>query len=552
MSIFTREMLASAASSPRGLTVGTVADPIRLSWSEVHDQAKRMAGGLATRGVDRHGSVAVLAAGAADIAPLAQAVWLRRAALTVLQQPTPRTDLAVWLDDTVRAILMIHADVVVVGEPFLMALDHLLAHNLAVCAVESLRGAEPIRPDDADEADEADIAMRQLTSGTTGVPKAVEISHGNLAASSVAIRDALALDADTDVMASWVPLSHDMGMIAFVVFPMHLGVETVVLTTEQFLRRPLVWAELISRHRATITSGPNFTYSLLARILQHADPTDIDLSSLRVAAFGGEPVDHRVLANFAAVGARFGLRPSAPAPAYGLAEATLLVSLGAPLDQTVVDAVSRQAVTEAHHAQPVPDDSADVQHVVCQGFPVTGMDLRIARDRTAQGPREIGAIELRGPALASSYLTSDGVFPLARGDGWFDSGDLGYLDEEGRVYVCGRTKDLIVLAGTNLYPQDIERAAGDVDGVRKGCVIALHVDAEREGFAVLAEVRNADDEDARLRISREITGRVNSQVGHAPREVRLFPAGSLPKTASGKLRRDSARELLSQACRPSV
>jgi fatty-acyl-CoA synthase len=552
MSIFTREMLASAASSPRGLTVGTVADPIRLSWSEVHDQAKRMAGGLAARGVDRHGSVAVLAAGAADIAPLAQAVWLRRAALTVLQQPTPRTDLAVWLDDTVRAILMIHADVVVVGEPFLMALDHLLAHNLAVCAVESLRGAEPIRPDDADEADEADIAMRQLTSGTTGVPKAVEISHGNLAASSVAIRDALALDADTDVMASWVPLSHDMGMIAFVVFPMHLGVETVVLTTEQFLRRPLVWAELISRHRATITSGPNFTYSLLARLLQHADPTDIDLSSLRVAAFGGEPVDHRVLANFAAVGARFGLRPSAPAPAYGLAEATLLVSLGAPHDQTVVDAVSRQAVTEAHHAQPVPDDSADVQHVVCQGFPVTGMDLRIARDRTAQGPREIGAIELRGPALASSYLTSDGVFPLARGDGWFDSGDLGYLDEEGRVYVCGRTKDLIVLAGTNLYPQDIERAAGDVDGVRKGCVIALHVDAEREGFAVLAEVRNADDEDARLRISREITARVNSQVGHAPREVRLFPAGSLPKTASGKLRRDSARELLSKACRPSV
>ena len=552
MSIFTREMLGSAASSPHGLTVGTVADPIWLSWGELHDHAKRMAGGLAARGVGRQGSVAVLAAGAADVAPLAQAVWLRRAALTVLQQPTPRTDLTVWLDDTVRAIRMIRADVVVVGEPFLMALDHLLAHNLAVCTVESLRGAEPIRPDDADEADEADIALRQLTSGSTGVPKAVEISHGNLAASSVAIRDALALDADTDVMASWVPLSHDMGMIAFVVFPMHLGVETVVLTTEQFLRRPLVWAELISRHRATITSGPNFTYSLLARILQHAEPTDIDLSSLRVAAFGGEPVDHRVLANFAAVGARFGLRPSAPAPAYGLAEATLLVSLGAPHDQTVVDAVSRQAVTEAHHAQPVPDDSADVQHVVCQGFPVTGMDLRIARDGMAQEPREIGAIELRGPALAGSYLTSDGVFPLPRGDGWFDSGDLGYLDEEGRVYVCGRTKDLIVLAGTNLYPEDIERAAGDVDGVRKGCVIALRVDAEREGFAVLAEVHNADDEDARLRISREITARVNSQVGRAPREVRLFPAGSLPKTASGKLRRDSARELLSQACRPSV
>jgi fatty-acyl-CoA synthase len=545
MSIFTRGILASAASSPHGLTAGTVADPIRLSWSEVHDQAKRMAGGLAAKGVGRHGSVAVLATDAADVAPLAQAIWLRGAALTMLQQPTPRTDLAVWLGDTVRAILMIRADLVVVGEPFLMAQDHLLAHNLAVCAVESLRGAEPIEPADADEADEADIALRQLTSGSTGVPKAVEISHGNLAATAVALCNALDIDTDKDVLASWLPLSHDMGMITFIQFPMQVGMETVIVATEQFVRRPLVWAELISRHRATFTAGPNFAYSLLTRMLQRADPTDIDLSSLRLAVNGAEPINHRDLVNFASVGARFGLRPSAPTAAYGLAEATLVVSVGSLHNQAIVDSVSRQAVTEAHRAQPVPDDSEDVQHVVCVGFPVTGMDVRIARDGTAQEPREIGAIELRGPAVARSYLTSDGVFPLASRDGWFDSGDLGYLDEEGRVYVCGRTKDLIVLAGTNLYPHDIERAAETVDGVRKGCVIALRVDAEREGFAVLAEVHSADEQDVRLRISRDITARVNHQVGHAPREVRLFPAGTLPKTASGKLRRSSARKLLS-------
>ncbi len=541
MSTFTRDVFASAASSPHGLNVGTVADPVRLTWREVHEQAKRMAGCLAAKGIGRHDSVAVLAADAADVAPLAQAIWMRGAALTMLQQPTPRADLAVWLDDTLRAIRMIRADVVVVGEPFLMALEHLAAVDAPACTVESMRGAEPIEPEDADEAD---IAMRQLTSGSTGIPKAVEISHGNLAANADAMRVGLATDVDQDVMVSWLPLSHDMGMVAFICFPMQLGIEAVVVTSDQFLRRPIMWAELISRHRATITSGPNFAYSILARVLEPADPDAIDLSSLRIACNGAEPVDHRDLLYFATVGARFGLRPSAPMPSYGMAEATLGISFSAHDEPPIVDVVSRQAVSRAHHARPVPDDADDVQHIVCLGVPLPGMDVRITRDTTVLGPREIGTIELRGPAVASRYVTVDGVVSLARHDGWFDTGDLGYLDEEGRMYVCGRTKDLIVLAGNNLYPHDIERAAATVDGVRRGCVIALRVDAEREGFAVLAEVHNADEDDVRVRISRDITARVHRHVGHAPREVRLFPPGTLPKTSSGKLRRKGARALL--------
>ena len=546
MSTFTRDVFAAAATSSRGLTVGTLDDPVSLTWREVHEQAKRVAGCLAARGIGRHDSVAVLAADAADVAPLAQAIWMRGAALTMLQQPTPRADLAVWLDDTVRAIRMIRADVVVVGEPFLMALEHLAAHDVAVCTVESMRGGEPIEPEDADEAD---IALRQLTSGSTGIPKAVEISHWNLAANTVAISAGLDIDIDRDVVASWLPLSHDMGMIGFICFPMQLALEAVVVTSDQFLRRPIVWAELISRHQATITAGPNFAYSILARVLERTNLHTIDLSSLRVAINGAEPIDHRAVRNFAAVGARFGLRPSAPMPTYGLAEATLAVSFGAHDDPPIFDTVSRQAVSRAQRAQPVPDDSEDAQHIACLGVPLTGMDVRITRDGTVQGPREIGAIELRGPAVADRYLTVDGVVALARHDGWFDTGDLGYLDEQGRIYVCGRTKDLIIVAGNNLYPHDIERAAGTVDGVRKGCVIAVRVDAEREGFAVLAEVQNADEENVRLRISRDITARVNHHVGHAPHEVRLLPAGTLPKTSSGKLRRNSARELLHQGTR---
>ncbi|MEE6179349.1 long-chain-fatty-acid--CoA ligase [Mycobacterium sp. 050134] len=544
--MLTRQISATATSSPRGLTGGTVASPIRLSWGEVQERATRMATGLAHQGVKPHGSVAVLAGDAADVAALAQATWFLRAALTMLQQPTPRAHPAVWLADTVRAIRLIEADVVVVGDAFLVALDQLAGQGVQVCTVDSLRSAAPAALD-ADDAHNGDIALRQLTSGSTGVPKAVEISHANLAANAVALFEGMDVDPGTDVIVSWLPLSHDMGMVGFVCAPMQMGVETVVVPPQEFLARPIVWAELIHRHRATITSGPSFGYGVLTRALRRVEqPGPIDLSSLRVAIVGAEPVDHRQLTEFAAAGARFGLRPAASVPAYGLAEATLVVSLAVSRDRPVVDTISRREASDNQRALPLADETDDAQHVVCLGPPVPGTDVRITRAGIALGPREIGAIEIRGPSVAASYLTSDGVTRLASTDGWFGTGDLGYLDERGRIYVCGRAKELIVVAGKNLYPHDIERAAEEVAGVRTGCVIALRIDDEvaGEGFAVLAEVRDVDDEATRVRISRDITAQVSRHVGHLPRQVRLFPAGALPKTSSGKLRRTSARELL--------
>jgi fatty-acyl-CoA synthase len=549
VSILARQMFAAAAASPHALTAGTAAEPVRLPWAEVHQQARRMAGWLAAQGIGPGSSVAVLAADAGDVAPLIQAIWMRRGAFTMLQQPTPRMDLTMWLEDTARAIRMLNADIVVVGEPYLLALDHLAAQGFTAYTVNSTRHGSAV---EALDADETDIAMRQLTSGSTGVPKAVEISHANVAANTVAMRTAVDLDIDRDVLLSWLPLSHDMGMVAFLLVPMQLGIEAIVVTPDQFVRRPVIWAELITRHRATMTAGPNFAYSVLARVLDRVSSAEIDLSSLRVAVNGAEPIDHRDLTHFVTAGARFGLRPSVPTPAYGMAEATLAVSFGALEGTPTVDSVSRDAVTARQHASPVSgdDDQRDdvVQKVVCVGSPVAGIDLRITRAGKTRRPREIGHIEIRGPAVAARYLTENGFVPLAGADGWFDTGDMGYLDEVGRVYVCGRAKDLIVLRGKNLYPNDIERAAASVDGVRKGCVIALRVDgdAQREGFAVLAEAHGADDAGARPQLIRQIVARVSSQIGHSPRHVLVLPAGTLPKTPSGKLRRTAARQLLTE------
>jgi fatty-acyl-CoA synthase len=402
----------------------------------------------------------VLAADAADVAPLAQAIWMRRAALTMLQQPTPRADLAVWLGNIVRAIRMIRAEVVVVGEPFLMALDHLAAHDVAVCNVESLRGARPIEPEDADEAD---IALRQLTSGTTGIPKAVEISHGNLAANSVAMSAGVDIDIDRDVVVSWLPLSHDMGMIGFICFPMQLALEAVVVTSDQFLRRPIVWAELISRHRATITSGPNFAYSVLARVLERSDPDAIDLSSLRVAINGSEPLDHRDVKNFAAVGARFGLRSSAPMPSYWVAEATLAVYLSAHDERPIFDTGSRGAVSgpTAHSQFQLLEDA---QHIVAWDFRSRAWTCASSGTQQCRGQR-LAPSNFADPAVAGRYLTVDGAFhspAMTAGSTpatWITSTRRGVSTSAAR-----RTSSW--WPGINLS-DDIERVTATVDGVRQ-------------------------------------------------------------------------------------
>src|SRR3954453_22782201 len=336
MSRFLATLLESAARSSHGMVTGEPREPVRHTWAEVHDRARAMAAALRT-GPDGcpallHGSaVGALAGEPVAIAPLAQAVWLCGGSVTMLHQPTARTDLAAWAEDTVSVLKMIDAGLVLLGSPFDALAQVLAERGIAFRTMDSLVGDGESFTADADVAGEGDTALLQLTSGSTAEPKAVRITHGNLFANITGMVTAAALDTGRDVMVSWLPLFHDMGMVGFLTVPMVTGLELVKVTPVDFLTGPLVWAELISRYGGTITAAPNFAYALLGRRLAGADDGAFDLSTLRIALNGAEPIDPVAVHAFTAAGARFRLSPKSVLAAYGMAETVLGVSF-APID----------------------------------------------------------------------------------------------------------------------------------------------------------------------------------------------------------------------------
>ncbi|WP_067852937.1 fatty acyl-AMP ligase [Nocardia shimofusensis] len=539
MSKFTEEMYATALRSDYGLVTGEPDAPVRHSWGQIHTVARRMAGALADAGIGPGDAVGVLAGMPVDIAPACQAVWMRGGSITMLHQPTPRTDLALWARDTETVLRMIEARAVVLGAPFEVAEPLLRERGIAVVTLEQLGAGSEIEPVDTAEDD---VALLQLTSGSTGSPKAVRITHGNFYVNAYAMFDRVKFRPDSDVMISWLPLFHDMGMVGFLSVPMQIGAEVVCVTPLDFLRRPLLWAELIDRYRGTVTAAPNFAYSLLARRLAQAEPGSIDLSSVRYMWNGAEPVDADTMNALARAGAPFGLDPMALTPVYGMAETTLAVSIPDPGKGQVLDVVDADLLEALGKAVPVTEHGhhGAVRRLPTLGYLVDHLEGRVVdSDRNPLPTRSVGVIELRGPAVTTGYITVEGFLPAQDADGWLDTGDIGYFTEDGLVVVCGRVKDVIIMGGRNIFPTDVERAAMRVPGVRPGNAVAVRLDAgqKRESFAVVVESNDHEDDDAVRRIEREIVHAVFAEVGARPRTVAVLGPGALPKTSSGKLRR---------------
>jgi fatty-acyl-CoA synthase len=543
VSRFTEKMFRNARESTKGMVTGEPHDPVRHTWLEVHERARRVAGGLAAAGVGHADAVGVLAGAPVEIAPTAQGLWMRGASLTMLHQPTPRTDLVLWAEDTTTVVDMIEAKAVIVSEPFTAAAPVLKDRGITVLTVEELLTFDPIDPV---ETGEDDLALMQLTSGSTGSPKAVQITHRNIHSNAEAMFIGAQYDVDKDVMVSWLPCFHDMGMVGFLTIPMYFGAELVKVTPLDFLRDTLLWAKLIDKYKGTMTAAPNFAYALFAKRLRNqAEPGQFDLSTLRFALSGAEPVDPSDVDDLIDAGKPFGLKASAILPAYGMAETTLAVSFSECDAGLVVDEVDADLLAALRRA--VPATHGNTRRLASLGPLLEGLEIRIVdEDGNVLPPRGVGVIELRGEPLTPGYITMGGFIPAQDEQGWYDTGDLGYLMENGHVVVCGRVKDVIIMAGRNIYPTDIERAAGRVPGVRPGCAVAVRLDAghSRETFAVAVESNAFEDPAEVRRIEHQVAHEVVTEVDMRPRNVVVLGPGTIPKTPSGKLRRSTSVALV--------
>lgn len=543
LSKFTETMYSTAQSSSKGLVTGEPDCPVRQTWGEVHARARRVAGGLATAGVGPGDAVPVLAGAPVEIAPTGQGVWMRGASLTMLHQPTPRTDLQRWAEETTAVVKMIGAKTVVISDPFMAAAPLLSELGMQVLTIDQLLDGRPIDP--VETADD-DVALLQLTSGSTGAPKAVQITHRNFVCNAEAMFLGANVDIDTDVIVSWLPLFHDMGMTGYLTVPMYFGAELVKVTPMDFLRDTLLWAKLIDKYQGTMTAAPNFAYKLFARRLRkQAQPGQFDLSSLRWALSGAEQVEPADVEDLCEAGKPFGLRPEAILPAYGMAETTVAVSFSECGAGLVVDEVDADLLAVLHRA--VPATRGKTRRLATLGRLLKGLEARVVdEDGSILPVRGVGVIQVRGESVTLGYETMAGFVPAQDDRGWYDTGDLGYFTETGHVVVCGRVKDVIIMGGRNIYPTDIERAAARVSGVRPGSAVAVRLDAghSRETFAVAVESNHWQNPTEVRRIEQQVAHEVVAEVDVRPRNVVVLEPGVIPKTPSGKLRRAHALALV--------
>ena len=531
--------LRAATGHPSGVTFVDLSErETSLSWGDVHDRAARAAAGLAALGVRRGDRVAIVLRTEPAFLDAFLGAWLAGAVPVPLYPPVRLGRMDEYVRSTARMLSVSGARVVVSRGGVKRLLGRAVEQALPPLGCVSADDLLAARPVAEVEVSPADLAVVQFSSGSTVDPKPVALTHGALAAQVAALTQAVAAGPE-DALVSWLPLYHDMGLVGAPLGALSYPGPLVLLPPEHFLARPALWLRALARHRGTISAAPSFAYAYAAERVKDEDLAGVSLASWRLALDGAEQVSGEVMRRFAGRFARFGFDPAALVPVYGLAEATLAVTFGRrgrALEGRRVDAprLAREGVV-------APGD----REVVSVGTPVPGVEVELRDERGVPVPEgRLGRIHVRSPSLMREYLGDPRATAQALRGGWLDTADLGFV-LGGELHVHGRAKDVVVVRGANHAPEEFEAALAGLPGVRPGCAVAVGgaTDAGGEGLVMLVE-RRRDGALPDAPLEQAVRAAVLERTGVAPHLVRVLAPGTLPRTSSGKLRRQEAARRL--------
>jgi len=512
---------------------------LALPYRELRAEALALAGRLLAAGLAPGDRIGLIADTTADFVRAFFACQYAGLAPTPMPLPTPLGGRDAYIAQIARMLRAAAAGAVIAPPEF----DGWVAEAAEAAGVAlTLRLADlppadgqtlpPIAPEQT--------SYLQFSSGSTRSPTGVVVTHQALMANAVAItRDGLQV-VPQDRAVSWLPLYHDMGLIGFLLSPIASQMTVDLLPTAAFVRRPLLWLDLIARNGGTISYSPTFGYDLCARRADAA--SELDLAGWRVAGVGGDMVRSAPLETFHNRFAAAGFRRTAFVASYGMAEATLALTM-APLGQGLrTDTVDVDAMERDGRVEPGEAAARRRSFVRC-GPILPGHEIEVRDEAGAVLPeRRVGRIFVRGPSLMREYFREpEATAAVLSADGWLDTGDLGYL-ADGEITPTGRSKDLILLNGRNVWPQDLEwTAESGVEGLRSGDVAAISLGEDSEQVVLLVQCRSADAE-LRRRIAEDVAALMRARHG-VDALVRLVGPRALPQTSSGKLSRSKARTL---------
>ncbi|MFT4658674.1 MAG: fatty-acyl-CoA synthase [Ilumatobacter sp.] len=524
--------------------------PVYVGWDQIHDEARAVGAALQAKGLVPGDHVAVLGPTSRELMTIVRGCWMAGIASMVLPLPMRMGSLDAFIEATRARIRH--------GDAKLVLIDELLADFYTAVEgdppIEPMKSVLPGAPNvpsgeslELPDHDPERLVILQYSSGSTGEPKGVMIPDRVLSANIDATCQAAEIQ-NEETMVSWLPLYHDMGLVGFLALPMTMGVDLVQAAPQDFLARPGNWMDWISDYGGTATAGPNFSWVLATRALKRK--TDLDLSSLTLALSGAEPVDPKAVEAFVAEASRFGFTAGGVFPAFGMAEVAIAGAFPQRGRGLRTDTVDRQVLETQRVAKPIeiddPDDFAlRARRLALLGKAVPGLEMKIIDpdSREELPERHVGELLLRGTSVTPGYYKRPDATAALFIDEWLCTGDLAYL-LDGELVMCGRIKDVIIVGGRNVFPEDIERAVGPLDGVRAGNVIAVGVDGYKgkESVVVVAEVRLTDTSGDLEDVRSAIHERTLDVCGLPPRDVMMVQPGTLPKTSSGKLQRSKCRD----------